>query len=95
MIRAAWESPTNEGTSYFEVGRSYRMICGSANAENKFQHQYEWECGRIIMEPSELWGINFGARIIVIDTNGERRVSLPAATSAWEWLPQEKEEVDD
>ena len=91
MIRAAWESPTNEGTSYFEIGRKHRQIpktyttaCGD--------YEYEWEVGRIILD--ERWDGDFGARIIVMDTNGDRRVSLPAATCAWEWLPQEEEEDD-
>jgi hypothetical protein len=92
MIRAVWESPTNEGTNYYELGRKHRQIPKSMSKETNFEYLYEWECGRIIMEPSEIWGIDFGARIIVIDTEGKRRVSLPAATCAWEWLPPDDDE---
>jgi len=90
MIRAVWESPTNEGTTYYELGNKKRQIPGVS----AFSPEYEWEVGRIIMEPSNIRGIDFGARIIVIDTEGERRVSLPATTCAWEWKPIEEEEQD-
>jgi len=84
-MRAVWESPTNEGTSYYEIGQRKRQIPGSFDSK-RGGHQYEWEVGRIIMEPSEIRGVDFGARIIVIDAEGGRRVSLPAATCGWEWF---------
>ena len=86
MIRAVWEVPTNEGTSYYELGRKQRRIPETWNPE-----KYEWEVGRIIIEYSDFceW------RIIVIDTEDKRRVSLPAANCAWEWLPREDTNGED
>ena len=95
MIRSAWESPTNEGTCFFALGNKQRQIPKTFDPKTG-DHAYEWEVGQIIMEPSTIFcDDGFGNRIIVIDTDGERRVSLPAATCAWEWYPEGTEEEDD
>jgi hypothetical protein len=84
MIRAVWESPTNEGTSYYELGNKKRQIPGTYDLKHG-GYQYEWEVGRIVIEYSD-----FGEwRIIVIDSEGKRRVSLPAAICSWEWDPED------
>lgn len=83
MIRAAWESPTNEGTSYYEIDHPQRVIPNTYKVGKG--HEYEWTVGRIILEFSDF----YQWRIIVIDKDGKRRVSLPAAVCAWEWLPGE------
>ena len=92
MIRSVWESPTNSGTCFFALGSKQRQIPKTFDPKTG-DHAYEWEVGQIIMDSR--WDGDFGARILVIDTDGKRRVSLPAATCAWEWYPEEEEEEED
>ena len=87
MMRSVWESPTNEGTECYTVGYGRNYLGMEKDENGNFRDKHEWTVGKIFMEQSETWGVDFGARIIVMDTEGERRVSLPAASCAWEWDP--------
>lgn len=72
MICAAWETPRNEGTSVFRVGQKARVMGNEA----------EWEVDRIFIDISNAWT---GPRIIIGDTAGYRRASMPIAATGLEW----------
>ena len=91
-IIIAWESPTNEDTAFYKVGKKQNRFYGDSR---------EWTVGRIEVGPSKEdldllekhippptgWGWNTTEvipRIEIYDTDGNLRVSLPAAACAVE-----------
>ncbi len=86
-IRAVWESPSTDQTSYYEIGQKQRQIPGSGKTrdDGTWSLDYEWVVGRIVYELGNTI-FDAGCRIIVFDEKGERRVSLPPGTCGWEWI---------
>lgn len=83
MIRAAWETPTNEGTKTWEIGQQMRHLPDSYKDGS---YDFEWTVCRIIVQDDKL----LGPRLIVYDTEGKRRISMPVSACGWEWFRNEE-----
>ena len=82
-IVRVWESPTNEGTESYRIG--WRVLDHTApwsfkeNGENGYPTKFVPASILREADPPDGWRIN------VYDTEGNLRVSLPAAACGWEY----------
>jgi len=81
-IISVWESPTNEGTQCYAVGRERHRGKGYRGDDGKFRYEIGWTVGRIeVCDPPVA---ERHERYNVYDTEGKLRAVLPAAACAYE-----------